>query len=52
MFQTDNGDRQTVPNFAILFSDGVPNMNEESTVTEAIDAKIDGTHFILVTMGR
>ena len=52
VFNNGHGDRNFVPNFAVLITDGVPNVNPEQTVYEAIDAKLDGTHIILITIGK
>ena len=47
-----NGDRPLVPNYCILITDGLPNMMVNATVAEAIQAKIDGTFIIVVTVGK
>ena len=39
MFTALNGDRQDVPNFAVVITDGESNINEERTLPEAIEAR-------------
>ena len=39
MFTPFNGDRQDVPNFAVVITDGESNINEEETLPEAIEAR-------------
>ena len=51
IFNGLNGDRLNVTNYAILITDGEPNINEEDTVPEAIQARIDGIHVVVVTIG-
>ena len=45
------GDRRDVPNYAVLITDGLPNQDTEHMIPEAINAKIDGIHVVLVTIG-
>lgn len=52
IFNGRDGDRLTVPNYAVVITDGVPNVEADNTIGEAISSKIDGTHIILVTVGR
>ena len=51
LFSSSHGDRLFVPNFAVVVTDGIGNMNADSTVLQAVNAKIDGTHIILITVG-
>ena len=51
LFRSSHGDRLFVPNFAVVVTDGIGNMNADSTVLQAGNAKIDGTHIILITVG-
>ena len=51
MFSSQHGDRIFVPNFALLVTDGIGNVNKQNTVLEAVGAKTDGAHIILVTVG-
>ena len=44
MFVSSSGDRETVPNFAIVITDGNSNINPEKTIPEAIQARIAGKH--------
>jgi Mg-chelatase subunit ChlD len=52
MFNTANGDRLDVPNFAVVITDGESNVNDEKTIPEAIEARIDGIHVIAVVVGN
>ena len=52
VFDSQNGDRPDVPNYCILITDGIPNLSVDSTVQEAIQARIDGTHIVVVTVGK
>lgn len=51
LFQARNGDRLNVPNHCILITDSIPNVETLNTVPEAVSARIEGTHIILVTVG-
>ena len=52
IFAGSNGDRLLIPNFAIIVTDGLPNVDKANLSTEAIAAKISGIHNILVTVGQ
>ncbi|KAK2165643.1 hypothetical protein LSH36_47g02029 [Paralvinella palmiformis] len=52
IFSGKDGDRILVPNFAILVTDGLPNIDAANLSSEAIASKISGIHNILVTVGR
>ena len=41
MFQSANGDREGVPNIVIIFTDGNSNIQEDRTIPEAIEDRID-----------
>ena len=51
MFTPANGDRDTVPNYAIIVTDGNSNINQQNTIKEAIEARVDGVHIITVSVG-
>jgi collagen type VI alpha len=51
VFIAANGDRPDVPNYVVFLTDGVPNVEVERTIPEAINAHIDGIHIVLVTVG-
>ena len=51
IFSGKDGDRILVPNFAILVTDGLPNVDAANLSSEAIAAKIAGIHIILVAVG-
>ena len=51
MFTQQNGDRPTVPNIAILLTDGVSNVNAFETVPEAEKARADNIHIYAVGIG-
>lgn len=50
VFQENKGDRLDVPNYAIVLTDGESNINADMTVKEAIQARIEGAHIIVVTV--
>ena len=52
MFQAVRGDRFDVPNYAILITDGNSNINQQNTIKEAVKARVDGIHFITVSVGK
>lgn len=52
LFTEANGDRLDVPNYAIVLTDGESNINAEMTVKEAIQARIEGAHVIVVTVSE
>ncbi len=45
-------DRLTVQNYAVIVTDGIPNVEPNNTVLEAIRSRIEGTYIILVTVGQ
>lgn len=51
-FQVSNGDRPDVPNYAIVITDGESNINSEMTIKEAVQARIEGVHIIVVTVAE
>jgi len=51
-FQSQNGDRPDVPNFAIVFTDGGANIRETETFVEATRLKNAGVHVTVVAVGR
>ena len=52
MFTGQNGDRAEVPDYAIIFTDGVPNLATDRTIQEAVRAHIRGIHVVVVTVGK
>jgi collagen type VI alpha len=52
IYQTSNGDRQGVPNVAVVFSDGASNIQEDRTVPQAVVDRISGIHIISVAVGK
>lgn len=51
MFTQENGDRPSVPNIAVLLTDGVSNINALETVPEAERARADNIHIYAVGIG-
>ena len=51
VFRPSRGDREGVPNFAIVFSDGASNVDETETLPQAIAARVQGAHVITVGVG-
>ena len=51
MFQENQGDRSSVPNFMVIFTDGNSNINPDRTIPEAIAARVAGVHTIVVSVG-
>ena len=51
IFLPSRGDREQVPNFAIVFSDGASNIDETETLPQAIAARVEGVHIITVGVG-
>ena len=52
VFTIANGDREDVPNYAIVISDGESNVDPEDTLPEAIESRIRGIHIIVVTVTK
>ena len=52
VFTIANGDRENVPNYAIVISDGESNVDPEDTLPEAIESRIRGIHIIVVTVTK
>ncbi len=52
IFLPYRGDREGVPNFAIVFTDGAANLDETETLPQAIAARVDGVHIVSVAVGR
>ncbi|KAJ8319985.1 hypothetical protein KUTeg_001572 [Tegillarca granosa] len=51
MFTAKNGDRDGVPNIAIVITDGVSNINSRRTIPEADAAKGKGIHVYVIGIG-
>ena len=51
LFTSNGGDRADVANYVIVVTDGLPNVEREKMIPEAINAKIEGIHVVLVTIG-
>ncbi len=51
MFLPLRGDRDSAPNFAIVFTDGASNLDETETLPQAIAARVEGIHIISVAVG-
>lgn len=51
MFVFANGDRPTVPNVAILITDGISNVNSRKTIPNAKSARARGIHIYVVGVG-
>ncbi len=52
VFIPGSGDREGAPNFAVLFTDGASNVNEDETLPQAIAARVAGIHIITVAVGQ
>lgn len=48
IFIEANGDRFAVPNFGILLTDGQSTVDPDQTLPEAIEARVNGIHLIVV----
>ena len=44
------GDRQNVPNVALVFTDGHSNVQKSLTIPTAIEARVKGTHIMVVSV--
>ncbi len=51
IFNSRGGDRPNVPNYVVVITDGIPNIDEKRTIQEAINNLIEGIHTILVLVG-
>ena len=51
MFTQVNGDRDSAQNILIIVTDGNSNINPETTIPDAIDARTKGIHIIVVAVG-
>ena len=51
MFTSDNGDRDGVPNLAVMVTDGNSNIQAEMTFLEASKAKLAGVEVYVVWLG-
>ena len=51
MFTSSNGDRFDPPNMAVIITDGQSNVNEEDTLPEAMEARLEGIHMMAVAVG-
>lgn len=51
MFSAVNGDRENVPNLAMLITDGVSNVNSLKTIPEAESARAQGIHIYSIGIG-
>lgn len=52
MFTDFSGDRLDVPNYAVVITDGESNVNDQRTIPEAIEARINGIHILAVVVGN
>ena len=50
IFVEANGDRPTIPNFAIIVTDGYSNIESDKTIPEAIENRVAGIHQIVATV--
>ncbi|CAC5388786.1 Delta-like protein 1,Neurogenic locus notch homolog protein 2,Fibropellin-3,Delta-like protein 4,Sushi, nidogen and EGF-like domain-containing protein 1,Sushi, von Willebrand factor type A, EGF and pentraxin domain-containing protein 1,Delta-like protein C,Fibropellin-1,Delta-like protein B,Neurogenic locus notch homolog protein 1 [Mytilus coruscus] len=51
MFTAANGDRDGVPNVAVILTDGVSNLNSGKTILEAEQARAEGIHIYAIGIG-
>ncbi|GFR78033.1 collagen alpha-3(VI) chain [Elysia marginata] len=51
LFSGNRGDRLDVPNFLVILTDGLSNINSESTLPEAELARKEGIHIITIGVG-
>ncbi|XP_076459446.1 LOW QUALITY PROTEIN: uncharacterized protein LOC143292771 [Babylonia areolata] len=51
MFNPGNGERASVPNIAIVVTDGVSNINSRQTIPEAEQARAEGIHIYAIGIG-
>ena len=50
MFLEFNGDRPSVPNFAVVITDGASTVNKEQTLPEAITTRVAGVHIMVISI--
>ena len=50
IFIEANGERPSIPNFAIIVTDGNSNVESDRTIPEAIENRIAGIHQIVATV--
>ena len=50
IFTSSTGDRADVPNFIILITDGAATVNREGTPNEAVSARLEGAHIMVVSI--
>ena len=51
IFRVDKGDRDAVPNYLIIFTDGTPTVRQLDTIPEAVAARIAGIQVIVAGVG-
>ena len=51
IFQRNKGDRDNALNYAIMITDGNSNINSDNTIPQAIDARVNGIHLIVIAVG-
>lgn len=51
IFTSQNGDRDDVPNVAIILTDGLSNINSRKTITEAERARSESIHIYAIGIG-
>lgn len=51
VFQQSLGDRDNALNYAIIITDGNSNINSEKTIPQAIEARVNGVHIIVIAIG-
>jgi hypothetical protein len=51
IFTSQNGDRDDVPNIAIILTDGVSNVNSRETIPEAERVRSEGIHIYAIGIG-
>ncbi len=51
VFNAKNGDRPDAPNYVFFLSDGVSNIDDGTTVREAVRNRLEGEHIITVSIG-
>ena len=51
VYNSANGDRLEVPNVALIFTDGISNLNSERTIPEAVSTHASGVHLFVLGVG-